>query len=64
MVDLNDRTVATNRRARHEYDLLDIWEAGLVLQGSEVKSLRESKVQIAEAYVRSEGSELWLIGLT
>lgn len=63
MVDLNDRTVATNRRARHEYDLLDIWEAGLVLQGSEVKSLRESKVQIAEAYVRSEGSELWLIGL-
>ena len=63
MVDLNDRTVATNRRARHEYDLLDTWEAGLVLQGSEVKSLRESKVQIAEAYVRSEGSELWLIGV-
>ena len=63
MVDLNDKTVATNRKARHEYDILDTWEAGLVLQGSEVKSLRESKVQIAESYVRSEGSELWLIGL-
>ena len=57
MVDLNDKTVATNRRARHEYDILDTWEAGLVLQGSEVKSLRESKVQIAESYVRPEGPE-------
>ena len=63
MVDINDKTVATNRRARHEYDILDTWEAGLVLQGSEVKSLRESKVQIAESYVRPEGPELWLIGL-
>tara|TARA_Y100000741_G_C18230361_1_gene549539 strand:- start:141 stop:623 length:483 start_codon:yes stop_codon:yes gene_type:complete len=63
VVDLNDKTVATNRKARHEYDILDTWEAGLVLQGSEVKSLRESKVQIAESYVRSEGPELWLIGL-
>ena len=63
VVDSSDKTVATNRRARHEYDLLDTWEAGLVLRGSEVKSLRESKVQIAESYVRPEGGELWLISL-
>ena len=63
MADSGDRVVATNRRARREFDLLDTWEAGLVLRGSEVKSLRESKVQIAESFVRSEGRELWLIGL-
>ena len=63
MADSGDRVVATNRRARREFDLLDTWEAGLVLRGSEVKSLRESKVQIAESFVRSEGRELWLVGL-
>ena len=63
MADAGDRVVATNRRARREFDLLDTWEAGLVLRGSEVKSLRESKVQIAESFVRSEGRELWLVGL-
>ena len=63
MADSGDRVVATNRRARREFDLLDTWEAGLVLRGSEVKSLRESKVQIAESFVRSEGKELWLVGL-
>ena len=63
MADSGDRVVATNRRARREFDLLDNWEAGLVLRGSEVKSLRESKVQIAESFVRSEGKELWLVGL-
>ena len=63
MADSGDRVVATNRRARREFDLLDTWEAGLVLRGSEVKSLRESKVQIAGSFVRSEGRELWLVGL-
>ena len=63
MADSGDRVVATNRRARREFDLLDTWEAGLVLRGSEVKSLRESTVQIAESFVRSEGRELWLVGL-
>jgi len=63
VADSGDRVVATNRRARREFDLLDTWEAGLVLRGSEVKSLRESKVQIAESFVRSEGKELWLVGL-
>ena len=63
MADSGDRVVATNRRARREFDLLDTWEAGLVLRGSEVKSLRESKVQITESFVRSVGGELWLVGL-
>lgn len=57
-----DRTVATNRRARHDYDLLETFECGIVLQGSEVKSLREGKAQIADAYARVSEGELWLMG--
>lgn len=53
--------IATNRRARHDFDILDTIEAGLVLHGSEVKSLRESKVQIAEAYGRVRNGEAWLL---
>ena len=63
MADESDRTVASNRRARHEYDLLDSWEAGLVLRGSEVKSIRDAKVQIAEAFGREDNGELWLVGM-
>ena len=55
-----DRVVATNRRARHDYDILETLECGIVLQGSEVKSLREGKAQIAEAYARVDEGELWL----
>ena len=58
-----DRTVATNRRARHDYDILETFEAGIVLRGSEVKSLREGKAQLADAYARVEGGELWLFGV-
>jgi SsrA-binding protein len=57
------QVVATNRRARHEYDLLDRWEAGLVLQGSEVKSIRGANVQIGKAFGREEDGELWLVGM-
>jgi len=53
--------VASNRRANHEYEILDTYEAGLVLQGSEVKALREAKVQIAESYARIRNNELWLL---
>jgi SsrA-binding protein len=56
----NDRTVATNRRARREYEFLETFEAGLVLQGSEVKSLREGTAQLNEAYARVDDGELWL----
>ena len=45
-----DRTVATNRRARHEYEILESFECGLVLHGYEVKSIREGRVNIADAY--------------
>ena len=55
--------VATNRQARRDYEVLDTWEAGIVLQGSEVKSLRESKVQLSDAYARLVQHEAWLIGL-
>lgn len=55
--------VATNRRARHDYEILETVEAGIMLRGSEVKSLRESKVTISDAYARIVDRELWLIGL-
>lgn len=58
-----DRTVATNRRARHDYDLIETFECGIVLHGSEVKSLREGKAQLADAYARVDDGELWLYGV-
>ncbi|MGH8980637.1 MAG: SsrA-binding protein SmpB [Acidimicrobiales bacterium] len=58
-----DRTVATNRRARHEYDILETFECGMVLRGGEVKSLREGKAQLADAYARVDDGELWLFGV-
>ncbi len=55
-------TVATNRRARFEYEILDEFEAGLVLQGSEIKSIREGKIDISSAYARVRDGEAWLVG--
>ena len=57
------KTVARNRRARHEYDILETYECGLALQGSEVKSLRAGRVTLADAYARVEGGEAWLLGV-
>lgn len=54
---------ATNRRARRDYDILDTLETGMVLRGSEVKSLREAKVTLSDAYARIIDGELWLVGL-
>jgi SsrA-binding protein len=56
------RDVARNRRAFHEYHITDRIEAGLVLEGSEVKGLRESGASIADAYVQIRGGEAWLVG--
>jgi SsrA-binding protein len=53
---------ATNRKAHHDYDILETHEAGIVLQGSEIKSVRENRVSLGEAYVRAEHGELWLVG--
>jgi SsrA-binding protein len=52
--------VATNRRARHKFELVDKMEAGIVLQGSEVKALREGKAQMTDAYAVVENGEVWL----
>jgi SsrA-binding protein len=57
------RTVARNRRARHDYDILETFECGISLQGSEVKSLRAGRVTLAESYARVEGGEVWLLGV-
>ena len=58
-----DRTVATNRRARYDFDLLETFEAGIVLSGAEVKSLRAGRASLSEAFARVRGEEVWLEGL-
>jgi SsrA-binding protein len=55
------KIVAENRKARFNYEIVDTYEAGLVLMGTEVKSLREGKANIAESYASDEDGELWLI---
>lgn len=55
------KVVATNRKASHEYFLLDHFEAGLVLQGSEIKSVRAGQISLQEAYVTIEKGEAWLV---
>ncbi len=55
------KVVATNRKANFEYFLLERFEAGIALQGSEIKSIRKGQVSLAEAYVRLEGREAWLV---
>jgi SsrA-binding protein len=57
------RRVAVNRRARHDYDILDTFECGIALQGGEVKSIRQGRVNLRDAYARVEKGELWLIGV-
>ena len=57
----SDGLVAENRRARRDYQVEDTLEAGLILKGSEVKSLREGKANIAESYAAVEDGELWLV---
>ena len=56
-------TIATNRKARHDYEILETFEAGLVLEGPEVKSLRLKQVQIAQSFARTEEDGLYLYGM-
>jgi SsrA-binding protein len=56
------RVIARNRRAFHEYEVMDNLECGIVLVGTEVKSLRDGYCQLEDAYAKIDGSELWLIG--
>ena len=55
------KVIATNRKARHEYFLLDTYEAGMVLKGSEIKSIRAGQVSLAQAYVSLDNNEAWLV---
>jgi SsrA-binding protein len=57
-----DETIAVNRRARHEYAIEETLEAGIVLTGTEIKSIRAHRVNLAEAYARIERGEAWLVG--
>jgi SsrA-binding protein len=58
-----DKIIVTNRKARHDYEILSSLEVGIVLQGTEVKSIRDGKVNITDTYARFRKGELWLIGL-
>ncbi|MDZ7675351.1 MAG: SsrA-binding protein SmpB [Acidimicrobiales bacterium] len=57
------KLIAANRRAKRDYELTETVEAGIVLQGSEVKSMREAQVQITDGFVRFDGDEAWLQGI-
>jgi SsrA-binding protein len=60
--DANNRRIAQNRRARHEYDILDTYECGIALRGAEVKALRAGQVSLQDSYARVEAGEVWLFG--
>ncbi len=57
------KVITRNRRARHDYSIEEDFEAGIALEGSEVKSIRAGRVSIAEAYVRISGGEAWVVGM-
>ena len=56
------KIVARNRKAKFEYELLETFEAGLELKGTEIKSIRAGQVSLSEAYVRTNGRQAWLVG--
>jgi len=56
----DSRTIAVNRKAYHDYHIQETFEAGIVLKGSEIKSIREGRVNLRDAYARPENGELWL----
>lgn len=60
--DAADQVITDNRKARHDYHLLETFEAGLVLSGTEVKAMREGRVNLRDSYCRLEGGEAYLVG--
>lgn len=58
-----EKVVATNRKARHDYTILDTFEAGIVLKGTEVKSLRQGRANLADGYALIKNGEVWLLGM-
>ena len=59
---MSEKTVTVNRKAKHDYHIVRTLEAGLSLRGTEIKSIREGRVSIREAYVRPDDGEVWLVG--
>lgn len=59
---MGEQTIALNRRARHEFTITETFEAGIVLTGTEIKSVRAHKVSLSDAYARVERGEAWLVG--
>lgn len=59
----SERVAISNRRARHEYHILDTYETGIMLKGSEVKSIREGRANLSDAYARIDSGEVWLHGM-
>jgi SsrA-binding protein len=57
----NDRTITVNRKAFHDYEILEKYEAGLVLTGTEIKSVRAGRADLRDAYARPQNGELWLV---
>lgn len=58
-----EKTVVVNRQARHDYFIVETFEAGLALTGTEIKSIRAGRVNLREAYARVENGEVWLVGM-
>lgn len=58
-----EKVVATNRKARHEYHLLETYETGIALKGTEVKSLRQGRASLQESYATVKNGEVWLMGM-
>lgn len=63
MAEHEHHVVVSNRKARHEYEILETWEAGLALTGTEVKSLRARNANLLDAYALLKGGEVWLLGM-
>ncbi len=61
---MGEQTVAVNRKARHDYHIEETFEAGIVLTGTEIKSIRAGKANLQDAYARVERGEAWLVGAT
>ena len=59
----SERPIADNRKALHDYHVLDTWEAGVVLLGTEVKAIREGRVNLRDSYARLENGEVWLLNV-
>ncbi len=62
-IDQDRRLIAENRKARHDYEVLETWEAGVVLLGTEVKAIREGRINLRDSWARVENGEVWLLNV-